>query len=224
MNPWPDEKKIIASFYNRETPFQKLKDLYPQFQLLSLKQTHSANVIIIDKENLEKDHEGDAWVTPLENIGLTIHTADCLPLLAYSNNIIGACHGGWRGLSQNILEAWVARLLASGATRDSLKIAAGPAIGPCHFEVKKDVSDLLLKNIPINLVSGIKKPHLDAEKDYIDLKALARFKLLKLGLSDKNLFFSEDCTFCDEKLYLSFRRDGAQKGQRLESIIVKPRH
>jgi YfiH family protein len=155
---------------------------------------------------------------------LTIHTADCLPLLAFSKNVIGACHAGWRGLSQNVIENWVARLIAEGASRDSLKVAVGPAIGPCHFEVKKDVSQILTKNIPQSLLSGIKRSHLDPEKDFIDLKGLARYRLLKLGLRDENLSFSEDCTYCNEALYHSFRRDGAQKGQRLESVIVKPRH
>src|SRR4029077_20717431 len=98
----------------------------------------------------------------------TIHTADCLPILGYSDSIIGACHGGWRGISKKIIENFISKMMSLGASADSIKINIGPGIGPCHFEVGNDVAQTLCE-----FDQTVSLPHKDPEKKFIDLKKLA---------------------------------------------------
>jgi copper oxidase (laccase) domain-containing protein len=105
-----------------------------------------------------------------------------------------------------------------------MKVAVGPSIGPCHFEVGADVAHQIVAGVPEKLLPTIQLRHPNPEKKYVDLRELARYKLLRLGIAPQNLTISKECTHCDPSRYYSFRRDGDKKGQRLEALIVKPRH
>jgi polyphenol oxidase len=226
--PWSEDGGLSASFFDKEYSREKIKSkIGAEAPMIVLKQVHSAKVIQVTRENLKQSFEADACVTNLENVALSVHTADCLPLLASEGEIIGACHGGWRGISLGIIENWIAALGALGARKEKIKIAIGPAIGPCHFEVGKDVSKLLIDQsipaIPAKFASALRRAHDDPTKEFINLRELARFKILRLGVLVQNLTVSEECTYCDKNRYFSYRRDGAQLG-RLEAVIIRRAH
>jgi polyphenol oxidase len=222
---WSSEKSIFARFYEKNVSLELLPQyLKPEVKIISLKQVHSGDVILITPQNVKRPPDGDALVTTLDGVALTVHTADCLPLLGFDGDVIGACHAGWKGLSQRIIENWIIQMVKSGAKKETIKVAIGPAIGPCHFEVGADVADKLVEGVPERLQGTIRLKHKNPDKNYVSLRELARFKLLHSGVMPENITVSEACTFCDPIRFHSYRRDSAKKGQRLESLIVKAHH
>jgi len=233
INPWPEQSKIHASFYNKNFSLEKIKTALPaEVELVALKQIHGNRVLNIEdkKEYLKIKNEtlgvieADAAVTKHSRIALTVHTADCLPLLAYDENVIGSCHAGWRGLSNDIIENWIGDLIKQGARLEHLKIAIGPSIGPCHFEVGKDVSNVLSQIHGHELPSDIKKrmvlKHSNSDKNFIHLSGLALYRLNQLGILAKNCISFNECTHCNSEKYYSYRRDSAANG-RLEGVIYR---
>jgi len=220
---------VILRFFNRSVGFFDLPEEFdPTISFLSLNQVHGSDVLVLDRRpqgtetNMKEPYDG--VVTLLSEIALTIHTADCLPLLAHGDGVIGACHAGWRGLSQNIVENWIGKMGTLGARKENLKVFIGPSIGPCHFEVTREVGAKIVssKEFPVKFLGSLRRDHPDPNKEFIDLRAVARFKLSRLGIQTHNMQISEECTYCRPNLYYSYRRDGARPG-RLEAVIVKSR-
>ena len=64
--------------------------------------------MIINNQNKQRNSlNADGLVTNLTGIGLSILGADCAPILFYDDKskTIGACHAGWRGAINNIIES-----------------------------------------------------------------------------------------------------------------------
>jgi YfiH family protein len=225
IEAWPDEKNVFARFFEKNVSLEYLpQHLKPDVKIISLKQVHSGDVVIIDSANIKRPPEGDALVTTLDGVALTVHTADCLPLLGFAGNVIGACHAGWKGLTQKIIEGWITQMAKAGAKKESLKIAIGPSIGPCHFEVGAEIAQKLVDGVPEKLQKTIRLPHKNSEKNYVSLRELARFKLMTSGILPQNITISQECTYCHPDRFHSYRRDSAKNGQRLEALIVKAHH
>ena len=75
--------------------------------LITLNQTHSNNVIFFNSmDSIKNKLKGDAIVTKVKNIGISILTADCVPILLYDpkNSIIGCIHSGWKGALNGVIE------------------------------------------------------------------------------------------------------------------------
>ncbi|MBD3170066.1 MAG: hypothetical protein GF307_11330, partial [candidate division Zixibacteria bacterium] len=71
-----------------------------------LHQNHS-DIVVNLRENetgpIVEKHEGDAIITAEKDIAISVHTADCLPILVYHpDGFIAAVHAGWRGTLQKI--------------------------------------------------------------------------------------------------------------------------
>jgi copper oxidase (laccase) domain-containing protein len=111
-----------------------------------------------------------------------------------------------------------------GANLAQLKVAIGPSIGPCHFEVGNDVAEELCKDEGLGskkiLLGKISLEHPDPEKKFINLAELSRHRLTLLGVAKENILLQNPCTFCDPKNYFSYRRNREEKG-RLESVIIR---
>src|SRR3990167_2221972 len=83
--------------------------------LFFLKQTHSADVFVIDEFYNPRSpldlfhHDGDAIITNQKNCAIGVVTADCLPVVLYDrkNNVIAVIHAGWRGLAAKIITATI---------------------------------------------------------------------------------------------------------------------
>ena len=116
--------------------------------LIQLNQVHSSDVITLN--NRSKNYnliEADGIVTNLKGIGLSILGADCAPILFCDNTlkIIGACHAGWRGAVNNIIEATITKMESIGSNRNNITAIIGPAIHKKSYEIKEDVA-IIVKN------------------------------------------------------------------------------
>jgi len=206
-----NEKEVLAAFSLRSAGDLKnnpenQRKFFNQFnidldKIVFMNQVHSINIEQVDgsKNLIEKI---DGIFTDKKEVFLAVNTADCLPIFIYSLNpkIVGIIHGGWRCLTSGILQNFFKKLDEQfNLDYDQVKVVIGPGIQRCHFEIKKDVLNEFNKYSQFI----IKKDN----KMYVDLPAITKKILTKLGLSMYNIKSEKDCTFCQAKKYYSFRRE-----------------
>ena len=119
---------------------QQVKSCFPKSQLAYLQQSHSNKVVLIDDINAipNGNVEGDAMVTRLCFVAISVVTADCVPILFAdsSQRLIGAAHAGWKGALSGIIENTVLKMRELGAKE--IRAAIGPAIQQKSYEVGKE--------------------------------------------------------------------------------------
>jgi len=171
-----------------------------------LKQVHGTNVSTPEVPLVE----ADAIVSKYPADVLAIMTADCLPVLLTNaaGTVVGAAHGGWRGLCSGVLENTVAKLqmLEPNLVSSSILAWLGPAIGPSAFEVGQDVLDAFLDSkvsFPKNAFTPITGK---SGKFLANIYLLARSRLEAVGVT--NIYGGNFCTASEPDQFFSYRRDG----------------
>ena len=86
----------------------------------AVRQRHGADVLRVDTgapADRSQMAKADGLVTTEPGLGLSILTADCLPLLLAEagGKVVGACHAGWRGAARGIVDATVRAMRDAGA-------------------------------------------------------------------------------------------------------------
>ena len=183
-------------------------------------QVHGNVVRVVEEgDDLTAKPPGDALVTALKGVPIGIRTADCLPVLFYGGDsgVIGAAHCGWRGVVAGAAVKCVEEMKKMGAAPGETIAALGPAISERNFEVGREVVERFEQ---ANLLRpGV----LAGEKDgkyFISLQRAVRFQLLDCGLSEANIDDLDYCTFDNEKLFYSHRRDKGVTGRHISAICL----
>ncbi|MDR4517136.1 MAG: peptidoglycan editing factor PgeF [Nitrosomonas sp.] len=153
--------------------------------------------------------KGDAALSRQRNTVCAIMVADCLPvfLCDTAGSVVGVVHAGWRGLAAGIIEQSVAALQVN---RGKLMAWLGPAIGPDHFEVGKDVRAAFVTQDPGAASAFAEKtsPSTQTERKWsADIFQLARRRLENAGVTQ--IFGGGICTYSDPARFFSYRRDTA---------------
>ena len=166
--------------------------------------------------------EADGLVSDAVGVSLGVFVADCIPALIADprTGAFAAVHAGWRGTVAGVLPAAVRALATEfGARPGDLRIALGPAIGPCCFEVGEEVVAAFVALLPDARGSGVvlPSPRGAAGKSNVDLKAANRIVLERAGVSPEAIDAGPECTHCDRARFFSFRRDGSA-GQQMGVI------
>ncbi|NBX06644.1 MAG: peptidoglycan editing factor PgeF [Proteobacteria bacterium] len=204
-------------------------------RVAGLYQTHSADCLVIDSQtqtqylNPETRPHADGLVTRLDNIGIAILGADCLPVLFADKKagIIGACHAGWRGAVSGIIENTVDAMCSIGAHLGDIVMVTGPGIHQKSYQVSADMVTEISTLKPD--CAGCFMPDPAAEvtaegaSHYLfDLPGFARIAGRRSGLHHiHSLPFD---TYADSALFFSHRRAthlGEPDSGRLISIITK---
>jgi YfiH family protein len=137
---------------------------------------------------------GDGLWTDEPDVPLLAMSADCLPIAVAVTDgprRLAVLHAGWKGLAEGVVEAGVAAL------GDGPKAAIiGPAIGPCCYEVGRDVARLY-------------EPDLVRDRR-LDLWTAAERALRRAGV--ERVERVDLCTRCNEELFFSHRRQGPIRG------------
>ena len=199
----PDAVKI-----NREVI---LKDLANP-QLVFANQIHSDNIAIITKDNLDKKIDCDALITQEKNVALAITHADCQAALLYDpeNKVIAALHAGWKGLFKNIYKKTIDMMKDNFNSKPQNILACiSASLCPKHAEFRNYKAE-----VPKNLWSYQKEPF------HFDLWQIAKDELKEAGLKEDNIELANECTYCNEKDYYSFRRD-KDTGRNASVICLK---
>jgi hypothetical protein len=160
--------------------------------------------------------EGDALVTRRPGIALGVWVADCAPILIADDRsgALAAVHAGWRGTAAGVLRAAIGVLRGTlGAHPSDLRVAIGPSIGPCCFEVGEEVVDALLR-----ADAGAEACVLPGVKRRVDLVEANRRQALECGVAPQRIQAAGLCTFCRGDLLASYRRDRHSAG-RMAAII-----
>ena len=80
----------------------------------------------------------------------------------------------------------------------------GPSINQCCYEIGPEVSN---RFDPSFFLNGT------GDRKMFDLKGALKYQLTQSGLDTGNIMSDDACTFCQEELYFSFRRDGINSGR-----------
>jgi YfiH family protein len=145
---------------------------------------------------------------------LVVMAADCLPVLVAdrAGRIVGAAHGGWRGLAAGVVGALVDALRARLPDAD-LMAWLGPRIGPSAFEVGAEVRDAFITRSPLYHDAFVASPI--AGRWLGDLGAIARVDLAAHDVA--RITDSALCTVADPIRFWSHRRD--RPGGRMAALI-----
>lgn len=169
------------------------------------KQIHNNDVAIVSKRVLESTIKRvDGLITKEKNICLVIKTADCIPVFYYDpfSKIIGIAHAGWRGSLKGISEKMVEKLISLGAILKEIRVHLGPHIKKECYEIDKSLALKFIKKFgKRDIISRINN------KIYLDLAMVNYKQLINLGIRINNITISSQCTFCEDFLYYSYRRD-----------------
>jgi copper oxidase (laccase) domain-containing protein len=84
----------------------------------------------------------------------------------------------------------------------------GPAIGPCHYEVREDVALAVAAGSPAGAVTERREGRL-----FLDLPGTAARVLRNGGV--RTIDRAETCTACEPERFYSHRRDGVSGRQAL---------
>ncbi|MDP1884166.1 MAG: peptidoglycan editing factor PgeF [Candidatus Moranbacteria bacterium] len=162
--------------------------------------THSHNVKKVFADSPRIISDTDALVTAERNCFLSVTVADCLPILFFESEkkLVGIAHAGWRGLLRGIVENTIAEMVSLGGSVENLYVEIGPAIGKCHFEIKEDILDNFR-----DYADFVEKKN---GKYSVDLKGIAKNKIISRGIPASNIGDGGHCTYSDSNLF-SYRRD-----------------
>jgi len=201
-------------FGTRETGVSELGPfgLSPE-ELLSLRQVHGARVFVA-RGWPDDPPEADAAVTD-RDIALAIWTADCFPVLFYDPKraVIGAAHGGWRGILMGIIGETLRVMVEEfGCRKEEVLCGIGPGIGPCCYEVGQEVAEGYRRHFG----EGVLRER--GGRTFLDLRESIRLELRKAGISPERIEEVSLCTRCEGELFYSYRR--GERGKLLNFIAL----
>jgi YfiH family protein len=191
---------------------------YPPDALQVTKHVHGTRVWQVG-EPLPDPPEFDGLVTDRAGPVLGAFAADCIPILFADPRarVIGACHAGWRGTVAGVAPNVLARMIELGARPADVRVALGPSIGPCCFEVGPEVVDAFraaFGDVPGMVVRG-------PNKDHIDLRRAMRASLERAGVAPAHIDDAPPCTKCEAERFFSYRRDGMEGGVHMGFILMR---
>jgi YfiH family protein len=181
-----------------------------------LNQVHSATVLDLTTSapgvTLE---DADGSITTATDQVLCVITADCLPILICNRagTEIAALHAGWRGLAQGIIPAAFDKMKSAG---DDCLVWIGPGISAEHYEVGEELFDTFMDLDETNEQAFA---HNHRGRWQCCLYTLARLELARCGVTQVS--GGEYCTFRDESLFYSYRRE-AVTGRQASLIWIHP--
>lgn len=159
----------------------------------------------------------DALVTAEAGIPLAVLVADCVPILfaAADGSAVGVAHAGWRGTLAAVAARTVRRFAELGIPPRQLRVALGPCIRPCCYEVSEDLYQRFREKLGPEAVG-----HTRAGRPALDLAAANRSLLLSLGVPQGAVDVAPDCTACRTDLYFSHRAEKGKTG-RMAAVIAR---
>jgi YfiH family protein len=150
----------------------------------------------------------DAVITSDDGVTVGAYVADCVPVLIADvrGGACAAVHAGWRGTVAGVVAATLQRMASElGTSMQDVRVAIGPSIGPCCFEVGPEVVVAVEQAFPKAREAGAiddtrARPH-------VDLWMLNRLAAEAMGVPARSIDVGGDCTACQADRFFSYRRD-----------------
>lgn len=194
------------------------KDWLKCSSVSTVRQIHSDKILVAGEGCVG---EGDALISDREGVCVSIRTADCLPVLIADpvRRAVGAVHAGWRGTVAGIARKAVEEMGSRyGSAPQELRVAIGPGIARCCFEVGPEVASQFGAFPFGDFVTEWDKL---GEKAHVDLVEANRRQLRQAGVRDEFIAASGLCTFCGGAGFESYRRDREKSGRMVSAIGLR---
>ena len=191
---------------------------YAPEQLQAMRHVHGTAVWAVG-EPVPEPAEFDGLVCDRVGPVLSAFAADCIPIVFADPEarVIGSAHAGWRGTVAGVARNVLARMTELGAAADRVRVALGPSIGPCCFEVGPEVVAQFraaFGDLPGMVVPG-------PRKDHIDLRVATRAVVERAGVRAEHVDDRPPCTQCNPERFFSYRRDGQAGGMHMGFIAMR---
>lgn len=165
----------------------------------------------------------DGLVTGMRGVPLLLMFADCVPVVlvghtrlrtdgdeetgcanaAEKEPVVAVLHAGRKGLLDGVLQNGVARLKNDyGISASHISAAIGPAIGPCCYEVEKEIGLGFEQKFGGGVIKNRKE-----DRVFLDLQEAAESALAGSGVAKERICILDICTSCNRSFF-SYRRDG----------------
>jgi len=184
-----------------------------------LRQQHSSQVVQMLGNEKSGEISADAVFTHSPR-PVSVITADCLPILvgSTSGGLAAAIHAGWRGLIDGVIANSLCAFSMAGIARESLRIAIGPGIMECCYEVPKELTNQLqlthgrlwsetqppwFGSRPPHNVESAQASHGEA---WLSLIRYCKLLLMAEGIESSQIEASNLCTYCSGQGFGSYRR------------------
>ena len=164
--------------------------------LAKVKQVHGRTVVSA-AEAMKGECQADAIWSDSPGVACAIVTADCLPVVFVNQaaDRVAVAHCGWRGLADGI----ISETLKCFDDPSQVYVWVGPGISQTNYQVGSLVYD------SFSSYSQCFKSVGD-DQWQCNLAAIAKKQLSDLGVS--SIYFADRCTYQEEDLFYSYRRDG----------------
>jgi hypothetical protein len=191
--------------------------------LTTVNQVHGTEIVQVTGAWVRGEApKADGMVCDQPGIGLGILTADCAPVLLADRDarVIGACHAGWRGAFDGVIEATLRAMEKLGANRDNIHAAIGPCIARCSYQVGAEFHQRFVAADP----TTARFFTADAEEHFrFDLEAYTLWRTNEAGIAGVTATGLDTCAM-EEQLF-SYRRTtlagGADYGRALSAITLR---
>jgi YfiH family protein len=185
--------------------WERLRGTLPESLVFSrVNQVHGNAVRVVTHADVATRPRADGMATREPGIILGIFTADCVPVLMVSSRPQIACalHAGWRGVLAGIAPAGVRRMEQLGTPASAIRVALGPSIGPCCFEVDAELAGRFVQEIP---GSALRARDGKPGKAFLNLRGIICDQLIAAGVPAHAITNSGPCTRCARDQYFSRR-------------------
>jgi YfiH family protein len=178
---------------------------YAPSSLVTARQVHGTVCLPVDAAwPVDRIPEADGLATRRPGLLLGVLTADCAPVLLADSEagVIGACHAGWRGALDGIIEATIERMVQLGASATRIAAAIGPCIAQHSYEVGPEFRRRFVGADPCNERFFVRSTHSDRPR--FDLKGYLGERLRRSAVSRIEACAEDTCA--DPVHFFSFRR------------------
>ena len=180
--------------------------------IFMVKQVHGDRVFVLDDakwspEKVELE-EADALITHLTGTPVAVLTADCVPVILYDPkaHAVGVVHAGRKGTQAALVSKTLSMLSeVYGSRIEDVRMALGPAIGGCCYEVDRTCVEPF-------------KSHYPEWESFVTAQSNGKFRLdllqanvadgQRAGIRKENIHLSGECTSCNNDRWYSYRREG----------------
>ena len=215
FNFYAPNKEEIENNWNNLTQKLGLSTKLPHF----VNQVHQSDIVEVSTNTSfpTPQTKADGLITNLPRTPIGVFTADCCPVLISSSKAVSATHAGWKSTCQSISSKTVLKHQnIFGTTPSELTAFIGPCIGQCCFELGDEVYEKFVTENKEWEIFFTRK-----EKWHLDLRALNRYQLEKAGIPQNQIIDLNECTFCMQDKYFSYRRMKKRNGSMFSFIFLK---
>ena len=205
-----DEEQNVLK--NRELFFKELG--IDQSKTVKSHQVHGTEILVTGQPIVTTGYDG--LITNTKETFLVISIADCTPILIHDekNNVIAALHAGWKGTMGKIVSKAMGLMKKEfGSNGNDCRAFIGACITQKNFELGEEVAK--------HFDNTHKYFDKEKQKWFVDLKLENADQLMAAGVPLDQIEISEYCTYGNNDLFFSHRKEKGKTGRMMAVIGLR---